>query len=59
MSESWIRMLGLPIFAAGVLLVLVGFVGGLVTDANPKTPSGLFRYTRNPIMLGVLLAVAA
>jgi hypothetical protein len=52
-------VLGSSVFAAGVLLVLSGFIGRLGTDTLPKTPSGLFRYTPNPIMLGVLLAVVA
>ena len=59
MAGSWVRMLGLPLFGAGVILVLLGAGTALVASASANAPAGLFRYTRNPIMLGVLLAVGA
>ena len=59
MTGSWVRMLGLPVFAAGLVLVVSGVYSVLGVSEAPITPKGAFRYTRNPIMLGALLAVAA
>lgn len=65
MTGSWIRMLGLLPFAAGVCLVLLGARDAMasVMPSAPGQPSfrpiGLYRHVRNPIWLGVLVAVAA
>ena len=59
MTGSWFRMLGLAPFAVGLVLVLWGAYAALTSPAGKAAPTGAFRYTRNPIMLGVLLAVAA
>jgi protein-S-isoprenylcysteine O-methyltransferase Ste14 len=59
MTESWVQLLGLLPFASGVLLVLAGAVGSPGVGAGSTVPTGLYRYTRNPIPLGVLFAVAA
>ena len=61
MTNSWIRMLALIPFAAAIVLVLVGIwetLRALPSEAWPH-PGGLHRRVRNPIWLGVFLAVAA
>ena len=65
MSDSWIRMLGLLPFAAGICLVLLGARDALTSTAPTASapggfrPVGLYRHVRNPIGLGVLVAVTA
>jgi protein-S-isoprenylcysteine O-methyltransferase Ste14 len=59
MGDSWLRMLGVLPFGAGVVLVLLGAYSTLVKSDSSPCPAGIFRYTRNPIMFGVLMAVAA
>jgi protein-S-isoprenylcysteine O-methyltransferase Ste14 len=59
MSDSWVRMLGLPIFALGVATVLAGAYSAATSAGAAGQAAGLYRYTRNPILLGMLIAVAA
>jgi protein-S-isoprenylcysteine O-methyltransferase Ste14 len=59
MTGSWVRMFGLAPFGAGLILILWAAYSVVMSPAGSKTPAGPFRYTRNPIMLGVLLAVAS
>jgi protein-S-isoprenylcysteine O-methyltransferase Ste14 len=59
MTESWVRLLGLLPFALGALLVLAGAAGSPGIGPGSTTPTGPYRFTRNPIPLGVLFAVAA
>jgi protein-S-isoprenylcysteine O-methyltransferase Ste14 len=59
MSESWVRMLGLPLFTVGVGLVVAGAYSAATSAGVSTGASGLNKYMRNPILLGVLIAVAA
>jgi protein-S-isoprenylcysteine O-methyltransferase Ste14 len=59
MTESWVRMFGLLPFVLGVLLVLAGAAGSPGGGIGSATSTGPYRYTCNPIPLGVLLAVGA
>jgi protein-S-isoprenylcysteine O-methyltransferase Ste14 len=59
MTGSWVRVFGILPFAIGVGLVLVGAFAGVTASSGAKTPVGPYRVTRNPIMLGVLIAVAS
>lgn len=59
MTSSWVRMFGLVPFAIGAVLILAGAISGLTASGPGQAPTGPYRYTRNPIMLGVLIAVAS
>jgi protein-S-isoprenylcysteine O-methyltransferase Ste14 len=58
-ANSWVRMFGFVPFAIGAGLIVTGVVAGLTTSSDAKTSVGPYRISRNPIMLGVVVAVAA
>jgi protein-S-isoprenylcysteine O-methyltransferase Ste14 len=67
-ANSWVRMFGFVPFAIGAGLIVTGAVAGLIvtgavadltTSSDAKTSVGPYRISRNPIMLGVVVAVAA
>ena len=58
-TNSWVRMFGFVPFAIGAGLVLVGAFAGLTASTDDKAPVGSYRFMRNPIMLGVVIAVAS
>lgn len=57
-TDSWVRLLGFIPFAIGAGMVIIGAVAAL-TSPDGEKPVGPYRHTRNPIMLGVVVAVAA